>query len=66
MVAAFGFSAGDFIAAANLIWNISQALSDASEDSKLFRGIQLELFALHNVIVQFRDTVTNRNNATVS
>ncbi|KAL2842628.1 hypothetical protein BJX68DRAFT_166512 [Aspergillus pseudodeflectus] len=52
MAPAFGFSVGDFIAVAALIWRLSQALNEASEDSKLFREIQLELSAFRDVVIQ--------------
>lgn len=59
MVPAFGFSVGDFVAVATLVWKISQALSDASEDSKLYRELQLELSAFQGVFVQFQQAVVN-------
>lgn len=45
MVPAFGFGVGDFVAVASLLWKISQALSETSEDTKLYREFQLELSA---------------------
>jgi hypothetical protein len=38
----FGFSVGDFIAVASLIWQLCQALDDSAEDAKLFKDVQLE------------------------
>ncbi|KAL4909710.1 hypothetical protein BDW74DRAFT_143569 [Aspergillus multicolor] len=54
---AFGFSVGDFVAVASLIWRLTQALDEASDDSKLFREIQLELSAFRDVIVQFQNAM---------
>jgi hypothetical protein len=59
MVPAFGFSAGDFVAVAALIWSLSQALSEASDDSKLFREIQLELSAFRDVVIQLEYAMKN-------
>ncbi|KAJ5929029.1 hypothetical protein N7454_006877 [Penicillium verhagenii] len=59
MTPAFGFGVGDFIAVATLVWQISQALSNASEDSKLYRELQLELAAFQAVFVQFQKAVVH-------
>lgn len=59
MVPAFGFGVGDFVAVASLLWKISQALSETSEDSKLYREFQLELSAFQGVVVQFQQAMPN-------
>ncbi|KAL4877574.1 hypothetical protein BJY04DRAFT_221946 [Aspergillus karnatakaensis] len=59
MVPAFGFSTGDFIAVAALIWSLSQALSETSEDSKLIREVQLEISAFQDIVVQLEKVMTN-------
>jgi hypothetical protein len=59
MVPAFGFGVGDFVAVATLIWKISQAVSDASKDSKLYRELQIELSSFQEVFVQFQQGIVN-------
>ncbi|KAJ5934240.1 hypothetical protein N7466_003787 [Penicillium verhagenii] len=59
MTPAFGFGVGDFVAVATLVWQISQALSDASEDSKLYRELRLELAAFQAVFVHFQQAVVH-------
>jgi hypothetical protein len=53
----FGFSVGDFIAVASLIWQLCQALDDSAEDAKLFKDVQLELFAFNSMILQLQQLV---------
>lgn len=55
----FGFSVGDFVTVATLIWKLCKALSDASEDSKVFRDVQVELFAFNGVVVQLQQSIRN-------
>ena len=55
----FGFSVGDFVTVATLIWKLCNALNDASEDSKIFRDVQVELFAFHGVMVQLQQSIRN-------
>jgi hypothetical protein len=59
MSPAFGFSVGDFVAVATMIWKISQALSSVSEDSKLYHELQLELSAFQGAFVQLQQAVVN-------
>jgi hypothetical protein len=59
MVPAFGFSAGDFVAVTALIWSLTQALDEASDDSKLFHEIQLELAAFRDVVIQLEYAMKN-------
>jgi hypothetical protein len=56
---AFGFGVGDFITVAGLIWQLCQSLDSASEDSKIFRDIQFELFAFNGVIFQMQQSIAN-------
>lgn len=56
---AFGFSIGDFVTVAALIWKLCKALSDAPEGSKIFRDVQIELFAFNGVIVQLQQSIRN-------
>jgi hypothetical protein len=53
----FGFSVGDFVAVTGLIWQLCQALDDSAEDAKLFKEVQLELFAFNSVILQVQQSV---------
>jgi hypothetical protein len=59
MVPAFGFSVGDFVAVTALIWSLNQALDEASDDSKLFHEIQLELAAFRDVVIQLEYAMKN-------
>ncbi|OQE08259.1 hypothetical protein PENVUL_c010G06890, partial [Penicillium vulpinum] len=59
MIPSFGFGVGDFVAVASLVWKISQALSDVSEDSKLYRELQLELSAFQGVFIQFQQAIVD-------
>ncbi|KAL2826150.1 hypothetical protein BJY01DRAFT_256088 [Aspergillus pseudoustus] len=59
MAPAFGFSVGDFVAVATMIWKISQALSGVSEDSKLYQELQLELSAFQGAFVPLQQAVVN-------
>ena len=56
---AFGFSVGDFITVATLIWKLCKALNNKSEDSKIFRNVQVELFAFNGIIVQVQQSIRN-------
>ena len=56
---AFGFGVGDVVAVTTLIWKLCKALSDASEDSKIFRDVQVELFAFHGIVVQLQQSIRN-------
>jgi hypothetical protein len=47
----FGFSVGDFVAMAGIVWRICQALKESSEDSAEFRGVQLELQSFHRALL---------------
>lgn len=55
----FGFSVGDFVTVATLIWKLCTALNDASDDIKFFRDIQAELFAFNGMIVQLQQSINN-------
>lgn len=54
---AFGFGVGDFVAVASAIWQLCQALDDSAEEAKLFKDIQLELFAFNGMILQLQQSV---------
>ncbi|KAH0545424.1 hypothetical protein FGG08_000565 [Glutinoglossum americanum] len=47
----FGFSVGDFVAVAGLVWKLCQALDESSEDTEEFRKVQLELLSFHSAII---------------
>ncbi|OQE45001.1 hypothetical protein PENCOP_c002G03614 [Penicillium coprophilum] len=61
MVPAFGFGVGDFVAVATLVWKLSQALSETSEDSKLYRECQLEFQNMQHLQQQMRDGTQSLN-----
>lgn len=52
---AFGFSAGDFIAAINLVIKISKSLRDSNGASVEINSLLLELHQLQLVLEQLRD-----------
>ena len=56
---AFGFSMGDFVTIATLIWKLCKAINDVSEELKVFREVQLELFAFNGVIIQLQQSIRN-------
>lgn len=56
---AFGFSVGDLVAVTTLIWKLYKALSDASEGSKIFHDVQVELFAFNGIIIQLQQSIRN-------
>ena len=56
-VPAFGFSVGDFVAVTGLVWQLCQLLDDASPYVKLFRDIQLELFAFNGVLLLIQQSM---------
>lgn len=51
---AFGFSAGDFIAATKLIVDVSKALKDAGGASDEYRSLVAELGLLQNILTELQ------------
>lgn len=56
---AFGFSVGDFVTVSMLIWKLGKAMSDAPEQSKAFRDVQVELSAFNSILTQLQQSIRN-------
>lgn len=57
---AFGFAAGDFIAATKLIVDVSKALKDAGGASDEYRSLLAELELLQNILTELQSTSSSR------
>lgn len=55
----FGFSVGDFVAIATLLWKLGKALNNATEVSKVFCNVQVKVFAFNSLIIQLQQSVAN-------
>jgi len=47
----FGFSVGDFLAIAGLVWKLCRTLDEFSKDANDFHKLQLELLSFHSAIL---------------